>query len=91
MIFLMGMFFLSYANELSICLRICLSWLNKPVCFTHGNVLLSYVNETMYLLGNLPFFKIHVNCFMARIVFWPEMIPLVDDSIPFEKILSPLR
>ena len=61
----MEMFFLSYANELSICLRICLSWLNKPVCFTHGNVLLSYVNETMYLLGNLPFFKIHVNCFMA--------------------------
>ena len=39
--------------------------LDKPVCFTHGNVLLSYVNETMYLLGNLPFFKIHVNCFMA--------------------------
>lgn len=28
-------------------------------------VFLSYVNETMYLLGNLPFFKIHVNCFMA--------------------------
>ena len=33
--------------------------------FSYGNVLLSYVNETMYLLGNLPFFKIHVNCFMA--------------------------
>ena len=29
-------------------------------------VLLIYVNETMYLLGNLPFFKIHVNHFMAR-------------------------
>ena len=42
----------------------------------------------MYLLGNLPFFKIHVNCFMARIVLRPEMIPLVDDSIPFEMILS---
>ena len=26
----------------------------------------SYVNETIYLLGNLPFFKIHVNRFMAR-------------------------
>ena len=26
---------------------------------------LSYVSETMYLLRNLPFFKIHVNCFMA--------------------------
>ena len=40
-------------------------WLNKPVCFTCGNVLLSYVNETMYLLENLPFFEIHVHCFMA--------------------------
>ena len=28
-------------------------------------VLLIYVNETIYLLGNLPFFKIHVNHFMA--------------------------
>ena len=39
--------------------------LDKPVCFTHGNVLLSYVNETISLLENLPFFKIHVNHFMA--------------------------
>ena len=40
--------------------------LDKPVYFTHANVLLSYVNEIMYLLGNLLFFKIHVNCFMAQ-------------------------
>ena len=40
--------------------------LDKPVCFTHANILLSYVNETMSSLGNLPFFKIHVNHFMAR-------------------------
>ena len=26
---------------------------------------LSYINETLYFLGNLPFFKMHVNCFMA--------------------------
>ena len=39
--------------------------LDKPVCFTHANILLSYVNETMSSLGNLPFFKIHVNCLMA--------------------------
>ena len=39
--------------------------LDKPVCFTHANILLNYVNETMSLLRNLPFFKIHVNCFMA--------------------------
>ena len=29
-------------------------------------VLLIYVNETIYLFGNLPFFKIYVNCFMVR-------------------------
>lgn len=28
--------------------------------------LLSNVNDTMYLLGNLPFFKTHVNCFTAH-------------------------
>ena len=28
-------------------------------------VLLVYVNETVYLLENLPFFKIHVSGFMA--------------------------
>ena len=28
-------------------------------------VLLIYVNETIYLLGNLPFFRIHVNHFTA--------------------------
>ena len=43
--------------------------LNKPVCFTHANVL-SYVNETMYLLGNLLFFKIQVNRFMA----WDDLL-----------------
>ena len=40
--------------------------LDKPVCFIHTIVLLIYVNESIYLLGNLPFFKIHVNHFMAR-------------------------
>ena len=40
--------------------------LNKPVCFTHTIFLLICVNKTMYLLGNLPFFKIHVNRFMAQ-------------------------
>ena len=29
-------------------------------------VRLTYVNEMIHLLGNLPFFKIHVNHFMAR-------------------------
>ena len=40
--------------------------LNKPVRFTLANVLFSYVSETMYLLRYLPFFKIHVNHFMAH-------------------------
>ena len=40
--------------------------LSKPVCFTHTIFLLICVNKTMYLLGNLPFFKIHVNCFMSQ-------------------------
>ena len=39
---------------------------NKSIRFIHTVVLLIYVNETMYLLGNLPFFKIHVNRFMAQ-------------------------
>ena len=39
--------------------------LEKPVCFTKGNVLLSFVNETMSLLENLLFFKIHINHFMV--------------------------
>ena len=29
-------------------------------------VLLTYVNETIDLPGNLPFFKIHINHFMAQ-------------------------
>ena len=39
-------------------------------------VLLIYVNEIIYLYGNLPFFKIHANGVMAR-----------DDS-PGSKIIS---
>ena len=40
--------------------------LDKPVCFTHANFLLSYVNETVSLLGNIPCFKSKVNHFMAQ-------------------------
>ena len=38
----------------------------EQTCFTHTVVLLLYVNESMYLLENPPFFKIHVDCFMAQ-------------------------
>ena len=77
-------YFLSYVKELCIYPRLCLHFsspktqnqLDKPVCFTHANVLLSYVNETMSLLGNQPFFKIHINCFL----FW--------DNSPCANIIS---
>ena len=54
--FSMEMFVLIYVNELCICPRLCVqvsspktqNQLDKPVCFTHANVLLSYVNETVF-------------------------------------------
>ena len=52
----MEMFVLSYVNELCIYPRLCLqigspktqNLLDKPVCFTQANVLLSYANETVF-------------------------------------------
>ena len=38
---------------------------NQQIYFSYGNVLLSYVNEAMHLFGNLPFFRVHVDSFMA--------------------------
>ena len=38
----------------------------KTSMFYSYIVLLIYVNETIYLLGNLTFFKIHVIPFMAQ-------------------------
>ena len=69
----MEMFVLSYVNELCIYLRLLVklvppktqNQLDKPVCFTHANVLLSYVNETVFA-RKLPFFKILVNHFTAQ-------------------------
>ena len=53
-------------------------------------VLLIYVNETIYLYGNLPFFKIHVNHFMtwddspgAKI--FSKFILWVRDLVPFSE------
>ena len=74
-VFLMEIFFLSYVNELCIYPRLCLSssWFclrlrtdlrNQNVFLSY--ILLTYVNETMTLLGNLLFFKIHINRFMAQ-------------------------
>ena len=65
----MEIFFLSYVNELDSVFKLVplktQNRLDQPVCFTHTIVLLICVNETIYLVGNLPFFKIHVNYFMA--------------------------
>ena len=78
MCFLMEMFFLSYVNELCICPRLCLSSSHfllrdsEPIMaqqtstFYSFIVLLIYVNGAIYLLGKLPFFKIHVNPFTVR-------------------------
>ena len=51
----MEMFVLNYLNELCIYPRLCLQVLpktqnplEKPVCFTHANVLLSYVDKTVF-------------------------------------------
>ena len=65
----MEMFVLNYVKELCIYPRLCLfsnsAEVSEPVkaqqtyMFYSHLVLLIYVNETIYLLGNLPFFKIH--------------------------------
>ena len=79
----MEMFVLSYVNvypklclQVRFCLRLRTNNGSTNQYFTLKNVFPIYVSETMYLLGNLPFFKIHVNRFMA----W-------DDS-PGAKIIS---
>ena len=82
-VFLMEMFVLSYVNILCIYprlyLQVPLPKDSEPTWQTsilHSYiVLLIYVNENMYLLGNLPFFKTHVNCFVAG-----------DDSIRFSSV-----
>ena len=57
----MEMLFLTYVNELCIYPRLSFfklvlpksqNPLDKPVCFTHANVLLSYVNETYVFAWN---------------------------------------
>ena len=66
----MEMFVLSHVEELCIYPRLCLSPSQlgaQQTCMFHSYiVLLIYVNETIYLLENLPFFTIHVNHFMAQ-------------------------
>ena len=71
----MEMFVLSYVNVLCIYprlyLQVPLPKDSEPTCqtsiFYSYIVLLTYVNETMHLLGNLPFSR-HMS-----IVLWPEM------------------
>ena len=67
----MEMFVLSYANVLFIYLKLCLQvgsafWaqnlLDKPVCYTP----ILFLCKWNYLYGDLPFFKIQVNYFMAQ-------------------------
>ena len=70
----MEMFVLSYVNVLCIYPRLCLqvgsckgSELTGQTSMLYSYiVLLICVNETIHLCGNLPFFKVYVNRFMAR-------------------------
>ena len=71
----MEMFLLNYVNEFtlnSVCLQVSSTSDSEPIraqqtsMFYSHVVLLIYVNETIYLPGNLPSFKIHVNRFMAQ-------------------------
>ena len=71
--FLMGMFSLSYANVLFIYPKLCLqvgstSWLRTYL--RNQYVILRYCSPNLYkqnyLYGDLPFFKIQVNHFMAQ-------------------------
>ena len=69
----MEMFVLSYVNVLCIYPKLCLQvgsaqWLRTYL--TNQYVILRYCSPNLckqnYLYGNLPFYKIQVNCFMAR-------------------------
>ena len=71
----MEMFILSYANILCIYPKLCLqvssaSWLRT--CLTNQYVIFRYCSPNLcrrnYLYGDLPLYKIQVNCFMA----WDE-------------------
>ena len=72
-LFLMEMFVLSYVNVVCIYPKLCLqvgsaSWLRTYL--TNQYVILRYYSPNLckqnYLYGNLPFYKIQVNRFMAR-------------------------
>ena len=77
----MEMFILSYANVLFIYPKLCLQvgsafWaqnlLDKPVCYTP----ILFLCKWNYLYGDLPFFKIQVNHFMAQDkAFGAKIIP----------------
>ena len=71
--FLLEMFVLSYANVLCIYPKLCLqvssaSWLRTYL--TNQYIILRYCSPTVckrnYLYGNLSFYKIEVNHFMAQ-------------------------
>ena len=84
----MEMFVFSYVNELYIYPRLSLSsgWFcldSEPIkaqqtcMFSSYIVLLIYVNETIYLLGKLPFFKIHAKRFMSGMT---HLVPMLSQN-----------
>ena len=91
----MEMFILSYANVLyiypKVCLQVCsASWLRTYL--TNQYVILRYSSPNLckrnYLYGDLPFFKIQVNHFMAQDALFgakiiPKCILWVRGLVPF--------
>ena len=89
----MEMFILSYANVLCIYPKPCLQigsafWaqnlLDKPVCYTP----ILFLCKWNYLYGDLPFFKIQINPFMAQdepfgAKIIPKYILWVRGLVPF--------
>ena len=82
----MEVFVVSYVSELCIyppwtlsssqfCLRLRTNLTNH--CVVLYIALLIYANETIYLLGNLPFFKIPVDRFIARMT---HLVPMLSQN-----------
>ena len=96
----MDMFALSYVNVLCIYPKLCLqvgsaSWLRTYL--TNQYIILRYCSPSLckwnYFYGDLPFFKIQINQFMAQdepfgAKIIPKYILRVRDLVPFSEFLD---
>ena len=82
-----GNVFLTYVNELCIYLKFCLSssQFQLRLRIDNGSAnqyvllieLFSYVKESIYLIGSLPFFKTHVNHLWPRVT---HIVPILSQN-----------